>query len=78
MPTELTEDQQSHVQQPYKGCLSFAIHPHHVATAEAVHATLQNLMMMYSFLDMQICSFKVGAQFCGRQGFCWIFAIMQP
>ena len=47
------------MQHPYRGCLSFAIHPHHVASTQAVQAVLHNLLMLYSFLDMQVCSFKV-------------------
>ena len=59
LPFELTPEQRSSLQLPYKGSLSFAIHSHHVAGPEAVQAVLHNLLMLYSFLDMQVCSFKV-------------------
>ena len=35
--------------------------PAHVASQGAAQAVLQNLLMLYSTLDMQVCSFKVCA-----------------
>lgn len=61
LPVRRTEKQQQALLQPYKGCLSFCVLPAHVASTEAVQAVLQNLLMLYSTLDMQVCSFKVCA-----------------
>ena len=59
LPLELSPQQQASLQREYRGCLSFTVLPQHVATEAAVTAVLHNLLMLYSYLDMQVCSLKV-------------------